>query len=133
MATKPFDGVKMGKTKEREYKIGNKKLSKKLKNIKMFEEFSAINEATVAFEDFLVKMDSIPEAQLKDIMGDEYIDTPGNFAEESAEAEEKGEGLSSVEDVKEWFSSNMGRETLNDLEEWFEANPPKVAKIMKTK
>jgi hypothetical protein len=37
--TKPFDGVKMGGTKSREYKIGNKKLSKKLKNIKMFEEF----------------------------------------------------------------------------------------------
>ena len=45
MKTKPFDGVKMGKTKEREYKIGNKKLSKKLKNIKMFEEFS-MNEST---------------------------------------------------------------------------------------
>ena len=40
MKTKPFDGVKMDRTKDREYKIGNKKLSKKLKNIKMFEEFS---------------------------------------------------------------------------------------------
>ena len=45
MKTKPFDGVKMGKTKSREFKIGNKKLSKKLKNIKMFEEF--LNEAAL--------------------------------------------------------------------------------------
>ena len=40
MKTKPFDGVKMHKTKSTDYKVGNKKLSKKLKNIKMFEEFS---------------------------------------------------------------------------------------------
>ena len=44
MKTKPFDGVKMGKTKPREYKIGNKKLKGGLKNIKMFEEFS-VDEA----------------------------------------------------------------------------------------
>ena len=43
--TKPFDGVKMGKTKPREYKIGNKKLKGGLKNIKMFEEFSEEIEA----------------------------------------------------------------------------------------
>jgi hypothetical protein len=40
MKLKPFDGVKMDKTKSPDYKVGNKKLSKKLKNIKMFEEFN---------------------------------------------------------------------------------------------
>ena len=48
--TKPFDGVKMGGTKSREYKIGNKKLSKKLKNIKMFEEFLLENEEETEIE-----------------------------------------------------------------------------------
>lgn len=37
--TKPFDGVKMSKTKKREYKIGKKKL----KNVKMYEDFG-LNE-----------------------------------------------------------------------------------------
>jgi hypothetical protein len=54
MKLKPFDGVKMDKTKSPDYKVGNKKLSKKLKNIKMFEEFS-MNESEAPGTDNLKK------------------------------------------------------------------------------
>ena len=49
MKTKPFDGVKMGKTKSRDFTIGKKKLSKKLKNIKMFEDFSMNENESIEF------------------------------------------------------------------------------------
>ena len=53
MKTKPFEGVKMGKTKKREYKIGRKKL----KNVKMFEEFNSMNEEEVTKGLHLVTLD----------------------------------------------------------------------------
>lgn len=78
----------------------------------------------ITFADFLVTIDSIPESTLKEIMGDEYIDTPGSFLSEAEAA-----GINTDEDVFEWFAANMGRETFNDLEKWFDGNENKVKQI----
>ena len=70
-------------------------------------------------------MDSTIEFELKKIMGDEYIDTPGCFAQEAEEA-----GINTEDDVLEWFTANMGSETFLELQDWFDANPEKVHQIM---
>ena len=69
MKTKPFDGVKMGKTKPREYKIGNKKLKGGLKNIKMFEEFLNESEELKVgdFYNLYVKGELIGSAEITDM------------------------------------------------------------------
>lgn len=95
MKTKPFDGVKMGKLKKAEYTVGKKKLSKKLKNIKMFEEFSAdsIEEGK--------SIDQWDDATVDKMYG-YYLDELSNDKREAEEAkdlstEEKREVLKNQE------------------------------------
>lgn len=78
---------------------------------------SRINEAkgfknTKDFEAFLKEIDSMPEAQIKKIMGKDYIDTPGFYEDEKDD----------YEDVIDFMMSNMGREDFNELKDWWESN-----------
>lgn len=77
----------------------------------------AITEAkgfknTKDFEDFLEEIDGMGEAQIKKIMGKDYIDTPGFYQDEKDD----------YEDVIDFMISNMGREDFNKLKDWWENN-----------
>ena len=79
---------------------------------------SVVNEAakfknTKNFEDFLEEIDGMGEAGIKKIMGKDYIDTPGNYNEESEDYDN---------DIVEYMISNMGKKELERLQDWWEAN-----------
>jgi hypothetical protein len=79
---------------------------------------STVNEAakfknTKNFEDFLEEIDGMGESQIKKIMGKDYIDTPGNYNEESEDYDN---------DIVEYMISNMGKKELERLQDWWEAN-----------
>ena len=67
---------------------------------------------TKDFEDFLEEIDSMGEAQIRKIMGKDYIDTPGFYQDEKDD----------YEDVIDFMMSNMGREDFNKLKDWWENN-----------
>jgi hypothetical protein len=79
---------------------------------------SVVNEAakfknTKNFEDFLEEIDGMGESQIKKIMGKDYIDTPGNYNEESEDYDN---------DIVEYMISNMGKKEFERLQDWWEAN-----------
>ena len=79
---------------------------------------SKVNEAakfknTKNFEDFLEEIDGMGEAGIKKIMGKDYIDTPGNYNEESEDYDN---------DIVEYMISNMGKKEFERLQDWWEAN-----------
>jgi hypothetical protein len=79
---------------------------------------SVVNEAakfknTKNFEDFLEEIDGMGEAGIKKIMGKDYIDTPGNYNEESEDYDN---------DIVEYMISNMGKKEFERLQDWWEAN-----------
>lgn len=79
---------------------------------------SVVTEATKFkntknFEDFLEEIDGMGEAQIKKIMGKDYIDTPGNYSEEAEDYDN---------DIVEYMLSNMGKKDLEKLQDWWEAN-----------
>lgn len=67
---------------------------------------------TEDFEAFLKEIDSMPEAQIKKIMGRDYIDTPGFYEDEKDD----------YEDVIDFMMSNMGRKEFEKLQDWWENN-----------
>ena len=67
---------------------------------------------TTDFEKFLEEIDGMPEAQIKKIMGKDYIDTPGFYQDEK----------DNYEDVIEFMISNMGNSEFEKLESWWENN-----------
>ena len=82
----------------------------------VYEE--AVNEAekfksTKDFLDFLEEIDSMPEFAIKKIMGKDYIDTPGNYAEEAEDYDN---------DIEEYTISNMGKKDYEKLKTWWENN-----------
>jgi hypothetical protein len=96
-------------------KIGDSDIKKVMKNIQQFE--SAVTEAkgfknTKDFEDFLEEIDGMGEAQIKKIMGKDYIDTPGFYQDEKDE----------YEDIIDFMISNMGRKEFEKLQDWWENN-----------
>lgn len=70
------------------------------------------------FERFLVEIDSMPECAIREIMGEEYIDTPGFYKEEKREY--KG--------IVDFMEMNMGERELGRLKEWWLKNINKPAK-----
>jgi hypothetical protein len=89
---------------------------------KMYSMVRDLNESIVTeakgfkntedFESFLKEIDSMPEFQIKKIMGKDYIDTPGFYEDEKDD----------YEDVIDFMMSNMGREDFNELKDWWENN-----------
>ena len=71
-------------------------------------------------EQFLIAIDATGEGQLREIMGDEYIDTPGFYSMEG----------SNDDGVFDFMRSNMGLSEFGRLIEWFDQNPDKVEKII---
>lgn len=87
------------------------------KNDKIVKE-SVISEAakfknTENFEDFLEEIDGMPESAIKKIMGKDYIDTPGGYADEAEDYDN---------DIIEYMISNMGRKEFEKLQDWWESN-----------
>jgi hypothetical protein len=71
-------------------------------------------------EQFLIAIDATGEGQLRDIMGDEYIDTPGFYSIEG----------SNYDGVFDFMRANMGISEFGRLIEWVDRNPDKVEKII---
>lgn len=71
-------------------------------------------------EQFLIAIDSTGEGKLREIMGDEYIDTPGFYGIEG----------SNYNGVFDFMRSNMGLSDFGRLVEWFDNNPEKVEQII---
>jgi hypothetical protein len=97
-------------------KLGDLVKTLKVKDVTLVFE-SEVSEAkgfknTKDFEAFLKEIDSMPEAQIKKIMGKDYIDTPGFYEDEKDD----------YEDVIDFMISNMGREDFNELKDWWENN-----------
>ena len=101
-------------------KAFEKALGRKITDKELWEsnaDESVITEAkgfknTKDFESFLKEIDSMPEAQIKKIMGKDYIDTPGFYEDEKDD----------YEDVIDFMMSNMGRADFNELKDWWESN-----------
>lgn len=71
-------------------------------------------------EKFLIAIDTTGEGTLREIMEDEYIDTPGFYSIEGAD----------YDGVFDFMRSNMGLSQFGKLIEWYDANPEKVKKII---
>ena len=69
--------------------------------------------------DFLIAVESTGEGTLRKIMGEEYIDTPGNYTAE----------LHNYDGILDYLRLNMGESELTRLVEWYENNPKKVKQI----
>jgi len=67
---------------------------------------------TKDFEDFLEEIDGMGEAQIKKIMGKDYIDTPGFYQDEK----------DNYEDIIDFMISNMGDSEFEKLQDWWENN-----------
>lgn len=94
------------------YKVEESKYNPSIKIVK-----EQINEAakftnTKNFIDFCEEIDGMPESAIKKIMGKDYIDTPGNYNEESDD----------YDDIEDYMISNMGRKEFERLQDWWEAN-----------
>lgn len=70
------------------------------------------------FERFLVEIDSMSEYSIREIMGEEYIDTPGFYKEERRE----------YNGIVDFMEMNMGKGELGRLKEWWLKNVNKSAK-----
>lgn len=70
------------------------------------------------FERFLVEIDGMGESAIRDIMGDEYIDTPGFYSEEKRH----------YNGIMDFMTMNMGSEELARLKDWWLKNVNKGAK-----
>lgn len=97
-------------------KLGDLVKTLRVKDVTLVFE-SEVSEAkgfknTKDFEAFLKEIDSMSEAQIKKIMGKDYIDTPGFYEDEKDD----------YEDVIDFMMSNMGREEFNELKDWWESN-----------
>lgn len=128
--TKPFDGVKMVKLKKKEYKLGKKKLSTKLKNIKMLSEF--LNEKvwkitmdlSAEFEKYNIdEIDENPE-EFKKIKEAVCSQLSKYFEQVKTELSEEEAGkfddlvgyLKNSDDAEEWDNN------FSDLYDWADDN-----------
>ena len=65
------------------------------------------------FRRFLMEIDGMSEFAIREIMGDDYIDTPGYYRQEARHYNN---------DVMEFMKLNMGASELKRLEEYWEKN-----------
>ena len=71
-------------------------------------------------EQFLIAIDATPESIIRNIMGDEYIDTPGYYSEEAED----------YDGIFDFMRSNMGTAEFGRLIEWHDLNPEKAAQLI---
>lgn len=71
-------------------------------------------------EQFLIAIDATGESTLREIMGDEYIDTPGFYSMEGAD----------YDSIFDFMQHNMGLSRLETLIDWHDRNPEKVEQII---
>ena len=69
------------------------------------------NEAKSSFDKFLLEINDLPEQKIKEIMGDDYIDTPGY-----------NDDLEDYDDIQDKMLSQMGEKDFEKLESWYEKN-----------
>ncbi len=62
---------------------------------------------------FLEEIDGMPEAQIRKIMGKDYIDTPGNYSEEAEDYDN---------DIEDYMISNMGKKEFEKLVSYWKNN-----------
>jgi len=67
---------------------------------------------TTDFEKFLIEIDGMGEFKIKQIMGKDYIDTPGFYQDEKK----------NYDDVIDFMQSNMGQKEFDKLESWWDNN-----------
>lgn len=67
------------------------------------------------FERFLAEIDAMPESAIREIMGDEYIDTPGCYRDERK----------NYNGIMDFMTMNMGSAELQRLKEWWTKNVQK--------
>ena len=101
---------------QKEFEIKSIYSEKNSNYVHLYNE-SVVTEAkgfknTTDFEKFLIEIDGMGEAQIKKIMGKDYIDTPGYYQDE------KGD----YDDVEDFMRSNMGTKEFEKLESWWENN-----------
>ena len=65
------------------------------------------------FEMFLKEIDAMSEFEIREIMGDDYIDTPGFYKREKKDYDN---------DIIEFMYQNMGGSELERLREWWLTN-----------
>ena len=65
------------------------------------------------FRRFLMEIDGMSEFAIREIMGDDYIDTPGYYRQEARHYNN---------DVMEFMEHNMGASELKRLREYWEKN-----------
>jgi hypothetical protein len=71
-------------------------------------------------EIFLIAIDATPEYIIREVMKDEYIDTPGYWSQEKDD----------YSDIFEFMQANMGQKEFTRLVEWHSENPTKVAQLI---
>lgn len=101
----------------------DKLIQKATERIKEDPKKYGLNESTVTeaakfkntenFEDFLKEIDGMPESAIKKIMGKDYIDTPGGYADEAEDYDN---------DIMDYMLSNMGSKEFQKLQDWWENN-----------
>ena len=67
---------------------------------------------TTDFEKFLIEIDGMGEFKIKQIMGKDYIDTPGFYQDEKKD----------YDDAIDFMQSNMGQKEFDKLESWWDNN-----------
>jgi hypothetical protein len=73
-------------------------------------------------EEFLIAIDGLDEGTIREIVGDEYIDTPGFYLQEG----------DNYDGVFDFMRSNMGLSEFGRLIEWGDRNPDKVDELIIT-
>ena len=67
------------------------------------------------FERFLEEIDAMSESAIREIMGAEYIDTPGSYRDEHK----------NYNGIMDFMTMNMGSAELQRLKEWWTKNVQK--------
>ena len=93
-------------------------LLKRIESGDLSESVEITNEAskfksTKDFLDFLEEIDGMGEEKIRKIMGNDYIDTPGNYKEEAKDYDN---------DIEEYMISNMGKKEFEKLLFWWGKN-----------
>ena len=73
-------------------------------------------------EEFLIAIDGLDEGTIREIVGDEYIDTPGFYRQEG----------DNYDGVFDFMRSNMDISEFGRLIEWSDQNPAKIDEIIIT-
>ena len=85
------------------------------------KNISYLGKRMKTLDQFLTRIDKLPEAEIKHIMGSEYIDTPGFYQKEKKD----------YSDIQQFMLHNMSTSNFESLEQWYWDNPDKVKMFWK--